>query len=166
MRCVERLAAVIDLILRYHPFGLKVLKGEVVPTTDELSEIVRTISAADESGIHATSNFRMFEQERRVISADALMEPVEMAGGWSVIADVIRAYAKMFPETWEMVRLHTEWVEPGGHSKMLGESAVNRIAARFGVSAETVRLKRSRALYQIAKAAMTTDRDGFLRLLP
>jgi len=159
MRQAERLAAVIELILEYHPKGLRVLVGEAEPTTAELDEILRCVcGSGGDLPARVTAAFPSSPQERCFLRAAAILSIVAEGGGWAGVASMAREFRELYSETWEIFRLHVEWVKLGGGSRLEYDSALLRIASRFNVSTDTVQRKRRFVVDAIAGAAIRTDR--------
>ena len=157
MEQVRRLVAVIELILEYHPKGLRVLVGDAEPTTAELDDILRSVCARD-LPTRVSAAFPNSLQERRLVRADAILDIVSEGGGWAGIAEMARQFRELYSETWEIFRLHVEWIDAGGGSRLEKDTVLMRIASRFNVSADTVRRKRRFVVDKIAEAAIRSDR--------
>lgn len=156
---IEKLAAVIELILEYHPRGLRVLVGEVEPTTAELNEILGCIcSTESEPSARVAAAFPNSPQERSLMRAESILTVVNEAGGWAGIAAMAREFRELYSETGEIFRTHVEWIEAGGGTRKEYDTALMRLATRFDVSVDTVRRKRRFAVEMIASAALRTDR--------
>ncbi|WP_347713637.1 hypothetical protein, partial [uncultured Fretibacterium sp.] len=67
----RRLETLIDIILRCHPMGLRVLAGEYEPTADELSKILTCLSRGEIDVPRGAVGFwGSSEEEGRVIRAE------------------------------------------------------------------------------------------------
>ena len=153
---VKRLAAVIELILKYHPKGLRVLVGDIEPTTAELDEILRCVEG-NELPLRVAAAFPSSPQERGVMRAETIIAIVGEGGGWSGVAAMAREFRNLYRETWEIFRVHVEWIDSSG-SRIEQDSALRRMAVRFGISEDTIQRKRRFVIEKIAAAAVRTDR--------
>ena len=159
MNHISRLTAVIELILAYHPFGLRVLIGEVEPTTQDLDHILQSVCTQDtEPMSRIAAAFPSSPQERSLIRAETILEIVAEAGGWSGIAVMAREFRELYSDTWEIFRTHVEWIEAGGGTRKEYDTALMRLASRFDISVDTVQRKRRFVVEMIASAALRTDR--------
>ena len=159
MNQVEKLSAVIELILEYHPKGLRVLVGEVEPTTEELNAILQGICRSDsEPSARVAAAFPTSPQERSLMRVESLLNVVSEAGSWPGIAAMAREFRELYSDTWEIFRTHVEWIETGGGTRGEYEPALVRLADRFKISVDTVQRKRRFVVDMIASAALRTDR--------
>ena len=128
------LAAVIELLLRYHRRALRVLLGDYVPTLLELSEVIRE---AEEGGCVIpglrAGGTPFSRQLSEIIRGEAVQRVVDVAGGWEHIAEVVRFYRKSFPTTWAIFADHVLTIAPGGASRLEEESQLERIAKKYGI---------------------------------
>lgn len=158
MNCVDKLAAVIEMILQYHPFGLRVITGDVQPTTDELWDILASLLSSDEPPQRIAAAFPSSSQERNLMKIESIIEIVNMAGGWAGIATMAREFRKKYVESWEIFRSHVEWIDVNMRTQGESDTALERIAFEFGISTDTVQRKRRFVVRSIAAAALRTDR--------
>jgi hypothetical protein len=155
----NKLVAVIELILRYHPKGLRVLVGEVEPTTEELNQMIRSAEKYDEDLVtRVVRPFPSSPQERALIRADTILSIVNDVGGWKGLAIMARECRELRSESWEIFRLHVEWIKVGGGTRLENGTALQRIAERFRISPDTVLRKRHYIVSAIVEAAIRTDR--------
>ena len=153
---VKRLAAVIELILKYHPKGLRVLVGDVEPTMTELDEILQSVEDND-LPFRIAAAFPSSPQERGLMRAETILSIVDEGGGWAGIAQMARDFRELYSDTWEIFRTHVEWID-NGNSRIEQDSALRRMAVRFGISEDTIQRKRRFVIEKIAIAAIRTDR--------
>jgi len=162
MNRVRRLAAVIELILTYHPKGLRVLVGECEPTTAELAEILQCVcDSGPDVSPRVAAAFPTSPQERALISVDTILDIVAEGGGWAGIAAMARQFREVRSEDWAIFHAHVLWVKPCGASRIGQDPVLLRIADKFGVCPDTVTRKREAVVYEIAKYAIMTD-GGFM----
>ena len=134
----RRLETLIDIILRCHPMGLRILAGEYEPTTDELSEILACLSRGEiDVPRGAVGFYGSSEEEARVIRAEAFEGAMGKIGGWAGLAAAARKFAEAYPKTWAIVEDHVTWVAGRSFSRLDGPQ-IDRVASRHGVSTETV----------------------------
>jgi hypothetical protein len=159
MEQVRRLAAVIELVLEYHPKGLRVLVGETEPTTAELGEILRCVCGyGNDLPARIAAAFPSSPQERALMRVDTLLNIVAEGGGWAGIAMMAREFRELYSETWKIFSLHVEWIDTGGSSRLERDTALLRLSTRFNISVDTVQRKRRFVVDKIAAAAIRTDR--------
>ena len=150
----RRLEALIDIILEYHPMSLRVLSGEYEPTTDELSEILACLSRGDADALCRTVGFfGNSMEEGRVIRAEVFEGALGKVGGWSGLAVATQRFAEAYPKTWGIVEDHVTWVSGRSFSRM-DEPQLERVAARHGVSPETVQRYRRAFPEHLAELAL------------
>jgi hypothetical protein len=161
----ETLEAVIELLLRSHPQGLRVLVGEIpAPTFEDLLMMLHRegvpVSEVRVSGGKATA-----EQESCLIRAEMIQDAVDRCGGWEVLVEMAKAYKEACPSSWKIFLDHIVWVESGGISRLAGEAQLSRIAEKHGVSPDTVQRRRHEVVTSIARGALLIPK-GELELLP
>jgi hypothetical protein len=161
----EMLETVIELLLRSHPCGLRVLLGEVpAPSFEDILMMLHRegvpISEVRVDGGRATA-----EQESCLIRAEMIQEAVDRCGGWEALISMARAYKEACPSSWKIFVDHVIWVESGGLSRLAGEGQLERIADKHGVSSDTVQRRRHEVVETIARAALLVPK-GELQLLP
>ncbi len=151
---VERLAAFLDLLVRTHPFAVRILTGEHVPTDGEIDELLDSLSSS-EGGVVRIGSWvgKSTEQESRVARLERVQSVLAAGGGWTGIALATREFRELYAETWRIFTRHVTWIDAGGGSRIEQESALSRLALSFGVSPDTVRRKRSWTVYMIARGA-------------
>jgi hypothetical protein len=165
---MERLVAVIELILGYHPKGLRVLVGEVEPTVGELDAILRCVLALGDGlpgrVAAAFSSSPSSPQERAMGRAAALLGIVEEAGGWGHLATAARFYREAYPQTWAIFADHVLTIAPGGVSRLEAEGQLARIARKHNVGIRTVAQKRQTVPEAIARYALLAPVEELTRL--
>ena len=150
----RRLEALIDIILRCHPMGLRVLAGEYEPTTDEHSEILACPSRGEiDIPRGAVGFWGSSEEEGRGIRAEAFEGVLGKIGGWSGLAAATQRFAEAYPKTWAIVEDHVTWVTGRSFSR-LDEPQLERVASRHGVATETVQRYRRLFPGQLAELAL------------
>jgi hypothetical protein len=161
---MTRLAAVIELILAYHPKALRVLTGEHVPTLMELSEVVRDAGEHDAAGFISAALSESAPgsaQLAGLVRGEALQSVIDDAGGWEHIVEAVRFYRRAFPTTWAIFADHILTVAPGGASRLEDEAQLARMAGKYRVRRATVCEKRRIVPETVARYAEMTPRGEF-----
>ena len=157
MTSVGRLIAVIEMILHYHESGIRVLVGEVEPTTQDINDILCSLNQTNELPIRVATALPSSPQERSLIRIEHILDIVNQAGGWNGIAKMSREFRSVYTDTWEIFRAHVEWIQGAG-TRAETDTALKRIAGINGVSTDTVLRKRIFVVQKIAEATLRTDR--------
>ncbi len=161
----EMLEAIIELLLRSHPCGLRVLVGEIpAPSFEDLVMMIHQ-EGAPVSEVRVNGGRPTAEQESCFLRAEAIQEAVDRCGGWEALIGMARAYKEACPSSWKIFVDHIVWVESGGMSRLAGEAQLSRIAEKHGVSPDTVQRRRHEVVTSIARAALLIPK-GELELLP
>lgn len=143
----KSLAAIIELLLSRHPRGLRVLLGEC-PTPN--AEEVRLLFAEgrDDLGVRVEGGASVPLAEQMVMNVERFNEVIGAAGGWKHVNAMVKEWAAIFPSSWRIVVDCVRCVRRG--TPKIDGGQVGRIAERFGVDTETVRLRRKAFPEQIA----------------
>ena len=161
----ETLEAVIELLLRSHPCGLRVLLGEVpVPSFEDILMMLHR-EGTPFSEVRVDGGRVTAEQESCLIRAETIQGAIDLCGGWEALVGMARAYKEACPSSWRIFVDHVIWVESGGLSRLTGEGQLERIAEKHGVSSDTVQRRRHEVVETIARAALLVPK-GELQLLP
>jgi hypothetical protein len=164
---LTRLAAVIELILTYHPKALRVIAGEHEPTLMELSEVVLNAGDHDAAGIISAAlseSIPASGQLASIVRGEALQRIIDDAGGWDHIVEAVSFYRNSFPTTWAIFVDHLLTVAPGGSSRLEDEAQLARMAEKYGVRRATLCEKRRIVPEAVARYADMTPRGEFRRL--
>ncbi len=131
----HRVEELLERVVRFHPCGLRLLTGEIPDLEPE--DIPRLLEGHDE------------------VRGKVLKEALARVGGggWRSVIAAARAYRKSWPKEWEIFADHAIWVEVGGTSRLPGESQLDRIAGKHGVSSDTVQRRRKQVVLAIAQTA-------------
>ena len=130
-RVDTRVEELLERVVRFHPCSLRLLTGEVPDLDPE--DIPRLL------GGHDAVRSRIFK------------EALSLIGGWQSVVGAVKAYRKSRPREWEIFADHVIWVEVGGTSRLSGESQMDRIAGKYGVSPDTVQRRRKQVVLTIAR---------------
>ncbi len=150
----RRLETLIDIILRCHPMGLRVLAGEYEPTADELSKILTCLSRGEIDVPRGAVGFwGSSEEEGRVIRAEVFEGVLGKIGGWSGLAAATQRFAEAYPKTWAIVEDHVTWVTGRSFSRM-DEPQLERVASRHGLAPETIQRYRREFPGHLAELAL------------
>ena len=159
MKIRDRLEIAIRLIVDYHERALWVLDGSWIPTTDELSEVVklaRMDTPKDPS-----------PELVRLMRADEIAGVVVTVGGWDRIAKATAYIRSRYAPSWAIFEEYVTFAEAGGISHTQGESVIKRLCDLHDVDKDTVVRKKQAIIYLIAKCAiMCPDRQLALPLPP
>ena len=157
-RLVAQLVAVIELLLRYHELGLRVLVGEVEPTTQEIADIIRAVSVFDEIPQRFVAAFPSSPQEQNVIQVEHILDIVSQAGGWGKIAETAREFRLIHPRAWNIFRSHVAWIDGSRGTRGESDTVLKKIASKFKISGNTVLNKRHFTVKKIAFVTLRLDR--------
>ena len=139
-RLRRELRALIVLLLRTHPCGLRVLLGDVEPPeADDIRDMLCLLREdydpemrVDGGGDGVPEAIRLLESEERFTVI------VERAGGWQHINRVCREWSAHYGSTWRVIVDHARWVK--GFSRN-DEPQIHRICRDHGITRETVARK-------------------------
>lgn len=129
----NRVEELLERVVRFHPCGLRLLTGEIPDLDPE--DIPRLLEGHDE------------------VRGKVLKEALARVGGWKSVVGAVKAYRKSQPKEWEIFADHAIWVEVGATSRLPGESQLDRIAEKYGVSRDTVQRRRKQVVLAIAQTA-------------
>ena len=155
---VAQLIAVIEMILQYHESGIRVLVGEVEPTTQEISDIVHAISAFDEIPQRIAAVFPSSPQERSLIQVEHILDIVSQAGGWERIAETAREFRVIHPRTWSIFRSHAAWIDGNKGTRGEADSVLKKIANKYKISVSTVQRKRNFTVKKVVLVTLRYDK--------
>ena len=154
----KRLVSVVELLLQSHPCGLRVLTGEVpAPSFEDLVLMIQD-QGKNPSEVRVQGGRFTSEQESCVVKAEAIQEALDACGGWEAVIGMANSYREAFPQSWRIFVDHLTWVGAGGISRLSGESQLERIAEKHGVSPDTVQRRRKEVVETIARNAMRVPR--------
>ncbi len=164
---VQRLADVIDFVIRCHPMGLRIIAGDVPPpSTEDLMEILsgfEGLGGCDVARVDASPSGHG-PQESLVLKADEMEKILAWAGGWKQIITVTKEYTKAFPKDWGIFIHHVLWIDSLRDHSRLHEPQLQRVARKFGVSEETVLRRRKEVPRAIARAALLAPVEDWVLL--
>ena len=126
-----RVEELLERVVRFHPCSLRLLTGEVPDLDPE--DIPRLVEGHD------------------AVREKVLEEALASIGGWKGVTGAVKAYRKSRPREWQIFADHVAWVEVGGTSRLPGESQLDRIAEKHGVSRDTVQRRRKQVVSAIAR---------------
>lgn len=141
MNCFElkrSLKALILLLIRAHPMGLRVLIGDVAPPTDdEISLMLGTLrDIFDPEMIVDTSGTNMPEEFKGIEKAECVNKVVESAGGWAHINAACQGWAKHYRKTWSVIMAHSQYVY--NSFSRIDEAQMRQIEKDSGLSKDTI----------------------------
>lgn len=150
---VKQLAKSLDIIASRCPHGLAALVGEAPPPCrDELVAAATWRPSGDLPHVSGSQDGDPLTAKVDLIVR--LTAPIERAT-WPAIQAAGREVKALFPADWEAYRLHVTYIDDPVQWRASDESTLARIAARLGVSVQTVSRRREEVPLRIARAALT-----------
>lgn len=150
---VKQLAKSLDIIASRCPHGLAALVGEAPPPCrDELVAAATWRPSGDLPHVSGSQDGDPLTAKVDLIVR--LTAPIERAT-WPAIQAAGREVKALFPTDWEAYRLHVTYIDDPVQWRASDESTLARIAARLGVSVQTVSRRREEVPLRIARAALT-----------
>ena len=150
---VKQLAKSLDIIASRCPHGLAALVGEAPPPCrDELVAAATWRPSGDQPRVSGSQDGDPLTPKVDLIVR--LTAPIERAT-WPAIQAAGREVKTLFPADWEAYRLHVTYIDDPVQWRASDESTLARIAARLGVSVQTVSRRREEVPLRIARAALT-----------
>lgn len=150
---VKQLAKSLDIIASRCPHGLAALVGEAPPPCrDELVAAATWRPSGDQPHVPGPQGGDPLTAKIDLIVR--LTAPIERAT-WPAIQAAGREVKTLFPADWEAYRLHVTYIDDPVQWRASDESTLARIAARLGMSVQTVSRRREEVPLRIARAALT-----------
>lgn len=150
---VKQLAQSLDIIASRCPHGLAALVGEAPPPCrDELVAAATWRPSGDQPHVSGPQGGDPLTGKVDLIVR--LTAPLERAT-WPAIQSAGKEVKALFPADWEAYRLHVTYIDDPVQWRASDESTLARIAARLGVSVQTVSRRREEVPLRIARAALT-----------
>ncbi|ADE57251.1 hypothetical protein Amico_1127 [Aminobacterium colombiense DSM 12261] len=153
MNEVDKLAAIVELLVSYHPSGLMILLGERPPlSAQQWASLVQSIQAVpDIERVDASVNIDGFFNQ--VAVGDSIISFIEKLGSWDVVVEAVQSFRRIFPSDWNLFVEHIRFVSNPLASR-LHDSMLCRIASKYGVDAKTVTRRRKLVPVTIAREAI------------
>lgn len=150
---VKQLATSLDIIASRCPHGLAALVGEAPPPCRD--ELVAAATWRPSGEVpHVSGSQDGDPLTAKVDLIVRLTAPIERAT-WPAIQAAGREVKTLFPADWEAYRLHVTYIDDPVQWRASDESTLARIAARLGMSVQTVSRRREEVPLRIARAALT-----------
>lgn len=150
---VKQLARSLDIIASRCPHGLAALVGEAPPPCrDELVAAATWRPSGEVPHVPGPQDGDPLTSKVDLIVR--LTAPIERAT-WPAIQAAGREVKTLFPADWEAYRLHVTYIDDPVQWRASDESTLARIAARLGISVQTVSRRREEVPLRIARAALT-----------
>lgn len=150
---VKQLAKSLDIIASRCPHGLAALVGEAPPPCrDELVAAATWRPSGDQPRVSGSQDGDPLTPKVDLIVR--LTAPIERAT-WPAIQAAGKEVKTLFPADWEAYRLHVTYIDDPVQWRASDESTLARIAARLGMSVQTVSRRREEVPLRIARAALT-----------
>ncbi len=162
---LNRVAGLIELLIKCHPQGFGVLLGEAdPPTSREIHEMMNALRDRMPEDYSPVMPNLETEAERIVFDAEYFARSVELAGGWPHINFVSKEYRDSDSRMWSVVMDHVKFV---GNSASRHASKLGYVAVRYGLSPNTVMKYRRKFSVKLAEMLLMPpgDSDNFY-LLP
>ena len=155
----DSLIHALSLIVDRHERALRILAGEYVPTSEELSAIAESVKTKPAESIRRGKNRKAnisaeSPQLSKLLRAEELEQAITAAGGWSHIAAAAAYVKERYPDSWAIFEEYVTFAEPGGVSRLPGEGVIGRLCDLHGLDKDTVIRLRQTVLYLIAKCAL------------
>lgn len=132
------LKALILLLIRTHPAGLRVLIGECpAPESEDIRNMLCALRDELEPDMRVDGRgTSMPEAEALLESEEKFMEVVEAAGGWLHINSVTVKWAQRYRKSWAVIVDHAESV--GSDFSRIDESQLKQLAEGHDMSPKTI----------------------------
>lgn len=154
MNEVEKLAAIIELLVSYHPSGILILLGERPPLSAlEWADLARSIQKeTDIEHIDMSINTDGFFSQ--ITIGDTIISFIEKLGSWDVVVEAVQSFRRIFPSDWNLFVEHIRFISNPLSSRLNSESMLSRIADKYGVDNKTVTRRRKLVPLSIAREAI------------
>lgn len=155
---LNRVSDLIELIIRCHPAGFKLLLGEAAkPSSREIHEMMNAGREKMPEDFKATMPSLETEAERIVFDREYFDRSIELAGGWEHINLVSREFRNSDARMWGVVMDHVKFV---GNSSSRYASKLGYVAARYGLSPNTVMKYRRSFSAKLAEIMLMPTGEG------
>jgi hypothetical protein len=152
----DRLVELLELLLRTHPYPIRVLLGEMEPPS-VLDLVASDGRPGADLGVRVDGGEKIPEAERLVERAAPFDQALEAVGGWDGIVRSVKELKEFEPELWEQFAACVRWVRPkrGRYSgARIGDGGhILKLAERLGLGSATVLRRRDAAIREIARGA-------------
>lgn len=154
MNEVDKLAAIVELLVSYHPSGLMILLGERPPlSAQQWASLVQSIQAVpDIERVDASVNIDGFFNQ--VAVGDLIISFIEKLGSWDVVVEAVQSFRRIFPLDWNLFVEHIRFISNPLSSRLNSESMLSRISYKYGVDNKTVTRRRKLVPLSIAREAI------------
>ena len=154
----ERIAGLVELIIRCHPQGFRLLLGEVEkPNPQDIHEMLNTVRDKLPEDYKATMKNLVTEAERIVFDQEFFDGLIELAGGWKHIHRVSREFKESDPRMWSVVTDHVKFV---GNASSRHASKLGYVSVRYGLSPNTVMKYRREFPEKLARMLLMPTGEG------
>jgi hypothetical protein len=154
------LRAVIELLARTHPAGLRVLLGEYEPpSAEEIRDMLGATRGGVGADIRVDGGKRLPEAVRLLETAEIFNRFVDAAGGWGHITRMAREWAGKNSGDWALMVDHARDIRHTGH-RWLGGAKLRRIADAYGCSGRTVTKKRRLFAAELAEYILLSPMEA------
>ena len=151
-------SGLVELIIRCHPQGFRLLLGEVEkPTSQEIHEMLNSIQDKLPEDYKATMRNLTTESERIVFDQEYFDHLIELAGGWAHIHFVSKEFRESDSRMWNVVMDHVKFV---GNATSRHMSKLGYISVRYGLSPNTVMKYRRKFPEKLARMLLMPTGEG------
>ena len=163
-KSLERVKFIIELLIKCHPLGFKILLGEAdAPTSEEIHAMMNSHRVPMPDDFKPTMRSNITEAEIKVQDAEYFNEAVQMADGWEHINEVSRTFKKMDRRFWAIVMAHVNFISRP--SSRYG-SKLERVAEHYRVAPRTVTKYRREFSDKLATMILMPTEDREFYLIP
>lgn len=162
MPLLQKLNAVIEILIRGHPAALKVLTGEIVPpSTEEIAEILGCFKQKnwlEILGTHVdTSSTGAAVEEQIYIMAETFFNIIDAVGGWEHVYKIVHEYQEHNRTYWLIFRDYLVWMDKVAAGRKGHYWQGDILAKKYGYSKDHLTKIRKRVPRDIAKAIVCFD---------
>lgn len=159
-REVDRLTAIIEALVSYHPAGILILLGErPALSSSEWADLIEAVkSSPEEERVDVSPSTDAFFH--RVAEGLDITRYLEKYGGWKSVVEASKNFRARNPQDWNLF-VEALRLEMDPLSSRLQGSGIERISAMYGVSRKTVLRRRRIVPFSIAQSIVS----GFQRAL-
>lgn len=151
----DRIAAVIDLLISYHPKGFKILMGEApTPTPLEIHEMMNATRFPMPDDFKPTTRSSETQAERIVHDTEYFEKTISVAGGWPHLTKTVHDFRESTPRVWAVVVDYEKFVS--FQIERCG-SKLGFVAKKHGVGVNTVLRYRRNFPVKIAQMCLLPD---------
>lgn len=112
MNDMKRLAAIIDLLVTYHPSGIMILLGERPSLSDvEWFELTQYLHEKGTTNTRVDTSLNPDGFFSNISKGNLITSFLESIGGWENVVSAACSFRKVFPTDWDMFIDHVRYIE-------------------------------------------------------